>query len=182
MIFVSFGTSEIFDAALSPKKIWIIASLWGCNRHSRKYSPSFFKPSSKSSRLIAASTHFIIWPGANWPFLPLAAIAWASTITLSLLLASSILSFLSLTLGWASVSEAIFLTNSIESSRIFSEIWSTMPIFKAFLAGTWDPVSIILRASLGPVNLGSLCVPPPPGKSPKFTSGKPTNALISAIL
>ena len=57
---VSLGTSFIFAAVLCPKNTLIIASLCGCIRHSRKYSDSFFIPSSKSSRLIALSTHFII--------------------------------------------------------------------------------------------------------------------------
>ena len=179
---VSAGTSEIFDAALSPKNIWIIASLCGCIRHSTNNSPSFFKPSSKSSRLIAASTHLMIWPGANWPFLALAAKACASTKTFSDPLASIIFSLRSRTLGWLEPSFAFSLANWIESSTTLSDSESTIPISKAFLAGICAPVSIILSASEGPASLGSLCVPPPPGKRPKFTSGRPTNACLEAIL
>ena len=182
MTFVSLGTSDIFDAARSPKNMWIIASLWGWSRHSRKYSPSFFKPSSKSSRFIADSTHLIICPGANCPFLVFAANAWASSITLSSPLASIIFSFLSLTFGWFSTLSDTSLTNAIASSTTFSDILSTMPICNALVAGTWPPESIIFRASPGPTSLGSLWVPPPPGKSPKLTSGRPTKAFLSAIL
>ena len=57
-----------------------------------------------------------------------------------------------------------------------------MPISNAFFAGICPPVSIILSASLGPASLGSLCVPPPPGNRPKFTSGRPTKAVFAAIL
>ena len=179
---VSLGTSEIFEAALSPKKIWIIASLWGCIKHSRKYSPSFFSPSSKSSILIAASTHFMICPGANWPFLPLDAMAWASRRTLSSPRASIIFEFKSLTFGCSSLLSALFFMNSIDSLTTSSDIPSTIPISKAFLAGTCAPVSIIFSASDGPASLGSLWVPPPPGNKPKLTSGRPTNAFLSAIL
>ena len=77
---------------------------------------------------------------------------------------------------------AFSLIKAIESSTIFSEIESIIPRDKAFLAGTCAPESIILRASAGPVSLGSLCVPPAPGKRPKWTSGSPTNAFGEAIL
>ena len=64
-----------------------------------KYSASFFIPSSKSSKFIAASTHWIIFPGANWPFLVLAAKALASEIMFSSPLAARTLSLRSLTRG-----------------------------------------------------------------------------------
>ena len=48
--------------------------------------------------------------------------------------------------------------------------------------GTCFPVNIISKAIETPQSLGSLCVPPAPGKIPSKTSGSPTLVLGAAIL
>ena len=65
---------------------------------------------------------------------------------------------------------------------LFSAILSMIPDERASLAGTCFPVSIISKAILTPHNLGSLCVPPAPDRTPSNTSGNPTLVFGAAIL
>ncbi len=56
-----------------------------------------------------------------------------------------------------------------------------MPSLFASSAGTWRPVTIISIAAFGPIRRGRRCVPPPPGRMPISTSGRPTLALGTAM-
>ena len=51
----------------------------------------------------------------------------------------------------------------------------------ASAAGTWRPETIISIAAFGPMRRGRRCVPPPPGRMPISTSGRPTLALGTAM-
>ncbi len=58
---------------------------------------------------------------------------------------------------------------------------STSPMRRASFAGMRLPVSIRSRAVCTPRSLGNRCVPPPPGKRPSSTSGRPSFVFGSRV-
>ncbi|MQM39778.1 hypothetical protein KBTX_03810 [wastewater metagenome] len=58
---------------------------------------------------------------------------------------------------------------------------STRPLRAAERALTWRPVSIMSSASGSPTSRGSRWVPPPPGNSPSWTSGRPSRVWPASV-
>ena len=63
------------------------------------------------------------------------------------------------------------LHRAIES--LAADVSCTRPFLSASRGETGTPMRMCMSAAAVPMVRGSLCVPPAPGQSPKFVSGKP---------
>ena len=126
----------------------------------------------------------MLYSGAKKPLVFLAMDFLNSEKSSSFPLSDAILSSASLTLTKGLPSDTILLAKLVASffrSSSFANS-STRPISKHCFAGTCSPLVIMIKALCAPTILGSLCVPPAPGKRPKLTSGNPHFAEGTAIL
>mmetsp|Transcript_25619 Transcript_25619/g.35235 ORF Transcript_25619/g.35235 Transcript_25619/m.35235 type:complete len:330 (+) Transcript_25619:1300-2289(+) len=67
------------------------------------------------------------------------------------------------------------------SSALGSRTRSTRPIFFALSGRTSWPIKIMVVACWYPTSFGRFCVPPHPGNSPSFTSGRPSLVFLSVV-
>ena len=180
---VSFGISGILATCLWAKKKYLCAADWLPLISLMNKSLSTLMPSSKGL-FTAASIHWILYSGAKNPlvFLSIDFLKfWKSS---SLPLAAFTFSSRSLTFFSGLFSSIISFAKDIDSFKRSSLLanLSIRPFWRHCSAGRCRPEVTIFRACSTPTNLGSLCVPPAPGNKPRFTSGKPHFADLTAIL
>jgi len=130
---------------------------------------STFRPSSKGSS--EASTHLMLASGALKPRnLRALALRKAANTSGEPPATSRSRTFFS---GIFSSSTLRAKATAPSSSLPSSARLSTRPMARHSLAGTCAPLVIISSAFSAPTMRGSRWVPPAPGSSPRFTSGRP---------
>ena len=172
---VSFVMPGIFARSRSAKK--------RCRR-ARDCGESFAIMNSRASAaqpsvnalVLAISARSMMYVGASWPLcvflMPCRAWVNSSGVPPSTLR--------SLTRGRGRVSAMPSANLTAPASRSPSTISSTRPSSLASVALMGLPDSIISRAFCAPTTRGRRWVPPAPGSTPSFTSGRPICASLLA--
>mmetsp|Transcript_9434 Transcript_9434/g.31183 ORF Transcript_9434/g.31183 Transcript_9434/m.31183 type:complete len:249 (-) Transcript_9434:213-959(-) len=170
--FASTSAGSLAQARSAKKSIWSALDCGPAIKASN-LAASKARPASKGS-LDAASTHSTMSCGA---MTPRGARRRAAENTSAPTAGITTPQLLRNTPGLRSLTMRMASSSSSAPSGTSASI---QPISTASAAEMWRPLRMRLSAFSAPTSRGSRCVPPAPGSSPRWTSGKPTFAVFSA--
>ena len=150
------------------RRLGEVSSSWNSSR-------SRLMPSSNGSST-AACTHLMMLHGA---LKPRARRAIAFSVSLNRSGDSSVALRSRTRRRGAFCATSIWACATAPASRSPSTMASMMPLLLASGAGMWRPEMMASSAYFAPVRRGRRCVPPAPGRMPRWTSGRPTRVVAS---